>query len=276
MDNLEYYLSRGFNIFRIPFKWDRLQPDLNGPLDEDALAGLDQIVRTVTTAGAIAVLDSHDYGRRARTVIGTPDTPITLDAFANFWQRMATRYGGNRLVWYNLMNEPHDQDPMLNLAAQNGACAAIRRAGGRSKVLFSGINWSGAKSWVKSGNAQTMLSARDPANNYGFDVHQYLDQSHLGKDPDAMPGIGGRVLTNIYQWAKANNKKLFLGEFSVNANPHSLREVDLMLEYMAERTDVFLGATYFAGGGTWGRNPNSMDPVDGVDKPQLRMLKRYL
>jgi endoglucanase len=274
--NLQYYLGKGFNIFRIPFKWDRLQPTLGGSLDETAMQGLDELVRLATSAGAIAVLDSHDYGRRGGVVIGTLGSDISIAAFADFWGRIARRYRGNGLVWYNLMNEPNNQDGATNVVAQNQACAAIRRAGATSKVLFSGTAWSGAKSWVATGNAKVMLMARDPANNFAFDVHQYLGKGHLSKSLDQLPGIGGRVLAAVTDWARVNDRKLFLGEFAIDRDPHSMAEVRGMVDFMAARTDVFVGATYFAGGGTWGRNPNSLDPLDGADKPQMDMLRQYL
>ncbi len=272
--NLEYYLAKGFNVFRVPFKWARLQPRLGGPLDEGAMQGLDRLVQTATRAGAIVLLDSHDYGRRDEVVIGTPGQSVTTAAFADFWGRIARRYRDNRLVWFNLMNEPHDQDAQLNLQAQNAACAAIRRAGARSKVLFSGTSWTGARSWVKSGNASVMLGARDPANNYAFDVHQYLGKGHL--KPEQVPGVGSHILSTVYDWGRQHGKKVFLGEFGVDRNPDSHAEVAAMLTFMKDRTDVFLGATYFAGGGTWGRNPNSSDPIDGVDKPHTIMMQRML
>jgi endoglucanase len=272
--NLDYYLAKGFNVFRIPFRWSRLQPALGGRLDETALQGLDRLVRTATAAGAVVLLDCHDYGRRDDVVIGTPGQDVTTAAFANFWGQLAGRYRGNPLVWFNLMNEPHDQDAQLNLQAQNEACAAIRRAGARAKVLFSGTNWTGARSWVKSGNASVMLGARDPANNYGFDVHQYLGKGHL--KPEQVPGIGNQILSAVYDWGRAHDKMIFLGEFGVDRNPLVAPEVAAMLSFMKARTDVFLGATYFAGGGTWGRNPNSADPIDGVDKPQTIMMQKML
>jgi endoglucanase len=239
--NVKYYLSQGFNIFRIPFKWDRLQPDLGGALDEEAMRGLDEIVRTITAAGAVAMLDSHDYGRRADVVIGTSGSPVNGAAFANFWGRLANRYRRDHLVWYNLMNEPHDQDAMLNLAVQNAACASIRRAGVRSKVLFSGTGWTDAGTWVKRGNARVMLGAVDPANNYGFDVHQYLGEANLGKPLKAFPGIGGRVLAEVYNWGKVNKKKVLLGEFSINREPQSMHEVELMLQYKLSGPDRWCG-----------------------------------
>lgn len=274
--NLNYYLAKGFNIFRVPFLWQRLQLEPGAPLDESAMTGLDRIVELATSSGAVVMLDCHNYGRHDKTEIGSAGSPFSISAFANFWGRIARRYRRNTLVWYNLMNEPHDQDPMLNLAVQNAACASIRRAGATSKVLFSGIDWSGAKSWISSKNGKVMLGARDPANNFAFDVHQYLERAHISADLKDVPGIGSRILSDVYDWAKTNNRRILLGEFGVNSDPRSMPEVEAMLAFMAARTDVFIGATYFAGGGTWGKNPNSADPIDGVDKPQTEMMRKYL
>src|SRR5690242_215698 len=175
------------------------------------------------------------------------------------------------------MNEPHDEDPLVNLMAQNAACAAIRAAGAESKVLFSGTAWTGASTWLKSGNAEMMLQAHDPANNFAFDVHQYIDEGSGGaaKGP-ALPGIGSRVLKDIYAWARQHRRQVFLGEFASSQYPASLAELKALLVFMMNRPDVFIGATYFAGGGTWGKSLRSSDPVNGVDKPQTRLMQQFL
>ena len=275
LDNLQYYLGKGFRIFRIPFLWERLQPQLHGELDNDALSGLETILGMLEQAGAIALLDAHNYGRRQGQIIGDPGSPVDIGAFADFWGRMGARYRSRRLVWYNLMNEPHSQDPQTNLMAQNAACRAIRAAGATTKVLFSGIAWTGGHSWISSGNGQVMLGARDPANNYAFDVHQYLDKGFGGSSEIAIPGVGAHILTAVYQWASANGKKIFLGEFGTGPSPASVAELHAMIDFMAAHQDVFIGGTMFAGGGTWGRNPKSADPIDGVDKPQTMLLRQY-
>jgi len=276
LDNLQYYLGKGFRIFRIPFLWERLQPQLHGELDAHAMSGLETILGILEQNGAIALLDAHNYGRRDGQIIGDPGSPVDIAAFADFWGRMAARYRSRRLIWYNLMNEPHNQDAQTNLAAQNAACKAIRAAGATSKVLFSGVAWTGAHSWVKSGNGQVMLGAQDPANNYAFDMHQYLDRGFGGSSPIAIPGIGGQILTSAYQWAAANHRKIFLGEFGTGPMPASMIELKALIDFMAAHQDVFIGGTLFAGGGTWGGNPNMPDPVNGVDKPQPLLLRQYL
>ncbi|WBO20853.1 glycoside hydrolase family 5 protein [Sphingomonas abietis] len=275
--NLRYYLSKGFDVFRVPFRWTRLQPTLNAPLDPAAMAGLDRLVEVVTQAGATILLDAHDYGRRGTGVIGAANNDATIAAFADFWGRLALRYGKQPRIWYGLMNEPHDQDAHLNLAAQNAACAAIRHHGGRGKVLFSGIAWTGAHSWIDSGNGSVMLGAVDPADNFGFDMHQYLDEGFGGSRPDAIPGIGAKVLLPVIAWARSHSRTIFIGEFSTGPSLASLRELTDMVDVMTSHHDVFIGATYWAGGGVWGKdNSQTIDPIGSVDKPQMAVLRHFI
>ena len=54
---IDGYAAAGFNIIRVPFAWERLQPAQGGPFDPAYLAGLDAVVRAaaakrVTTAPA--------------------------------------------------------------------------------------------------------------------------------------------------------------------------------------------------------------------------------
>jgi endoglucanase len=277
LTNLDYYLDKGFNAFRVPFRWERLQPELQGPLLDSALEGLDGLVTAMNARGAVAILDAHNYGRREKQIIGVDGSGVTTDDFADFWGRMGERYRSRSLVWYNLMNEPHDMPDAANLDAQNAACSAIRRAGASSKVLFSGNAWTGGHSWLKSRNSQVMLDAHDPANNYAFDIHQYLNVGFggSGKAP-VVPGAGSTTLQGVTAWARANGKKLFLGEFGCGPAKDFLTELDALLATVISNRDVFVGATYFAGGGSWGKNLGSTDPVDGVEKPQTRLLERYL
>jgi endoglucanase len=278
--NMDYYLSLGVKVFRVPFKWNRLQPDIAKPLEPASLEGLDRIVERATGAGAVVLLDMHDYGRRDKIVIGDGTSAATLEAYALFWGELAQRYGKSSLVWYGLMNEPHDQDPILNLNTQNAACAEIRRRGATGTVLFSGIAWTGAHSWTKTSNGTVMLQAVDPADNYGFDMHQYLDKGFGGSNPIATEGIGKRILSSAVDWATQHRKRIFIGEFATGRSEASLRELRDLLDVMMARPDIFLGATYWAGGGVWGNtNQQTLDPPrDSPDimSEQLKLLLPYV
>jgi endoglucanase len=65
------------------------------------------------------------------------------------------------------------------------------------------------------------------------------------------------------------------GRIRHRPQPGIVAELQAMIDFMAAHQDVFIGGTMFAGGGTWGRNPKSADPIDGVDKPQTMLLRQY-
>ena len=80
-------------------------------------------------------------------------------------------------------------------------------------------------------------------------------------------------MTAITQWAEATSHRLFLGEVGVgqpirSASPPSTD----MLTYMQQHTDVWQGVTYWAGGPWWGNYMFSIEPQNGVDKPQMAIL----
>ena len=60
---LDYFASRGVNIIRFPFLWERLQPVLGGPLDPADLARVEHVVKEATSRGLTVILDPHNYAR---------------------------------------------------------------------------------------------------------------------------------------------------------------------------------------------------------------------
>jgi endoglucanase len=49
---VDYYIEKGMNTFRIPFRWERIQRSLLAPLDASESARLASIVSYATSQGA--------------------------------------------------------------------------------------------------------------------------------------------------------------------------------------------------------------------------------
>lgn len=96
------------------------------------------------------------------------------------------------------------------------AIKAIRRSGARNKVLVPGTAFSTASTWVSSGNAAAMASFHDPANNFAFEVHQYLDRNSSGTNGTCVAGAGSKRLKAFEQWLREqpDAPKGFLGEIA--------------------------------------------------------------
>ncbi len=274
---IDYYASKGMTVIRLPFLLERVEPVAGGPLSATELGYIDNVVNYAASKGIDIILDPHDFGTEYGTVIGT--TAASNATFANFWGELAAHFASTPNVLFGLMNEPNAVSPTQWLASANAAIAAIRAAGATTQqILVPGTDWDGADDWVSSGNAQVLGSGIvDPSHNFAFEVHQYLDAYGSGTSSTVVStSIGVERLTAITQWAEATGNKLFLGEFGVASDSTSLTALNNMLGYMAQHTDVWEGGTYWAGGPWLGKYMYSVEPTNGVDKPQMAVLEQYV
>lgn len=281
-EQLDYYRSRGANTVRVPFLWERLQPELDGGLDERYWGLLETLIRAAGERGMTLVLDAHQFGRRqigaARSAIIGQDDGVTVHHFSSFWSLLANRLRTERHVIFNLLNEPHDQDLARLVELQNETIAAIRRVGAGQLILVSGGAWSGAHSWLSSGNSEAMLDIVDPGANFGFDVHQYLDADSSGTHSECARASGGR-LAPFTTWARDHGRIGFLGEFGASAAAACQTELVSLLQHIRDNRDVWLGWTWWAGGPWWPDDyplniePRALDRPN--DRPQMAVLRRF-
>jgi endoglucanase len=186
---MDYFISKGANIIRFPFKWMDLQSELKQPFNPTVMGQVKRVVTEATGKGLVVILDPHDYARYRSKLIGSPE--VSHEAFADFWSRLATQFKLNPQVWFGLMNEPHDMPNEQWLDAANAAIAAIRKVGATNMILVPGNAWTGAHSWISSKNGEVMLKVVDPLNHYIFEVHQYLDKNSSGTKPEAVSATIG-------------------------------------------------------------------------------------
>jgi endoglucanase len=274
---IDYYAAKGMGVIRLPFLRERVQRSEFAALDATELSRLDDVVNYTTGKGLKIEIEPHNYGYGFGALIGTAQTPNS--AFADLWGKLAGHFQSNSGVIFGLMNEPHDQSASAWLGSANAAIAAIRGAGAVSQeILVPGSYWDGAWTWVSSDN-DTVIGAgvQDPAHNFAFEVHQYLDADGSGTHPGVVSAtIGVERLTAITQWAEATGNRLFLGEVGVTTDQTSLTAFDGMLTYMQQHTGVWQGVTYWAGGPWWGNYMFSIESQNGVDKPQMGILVQHL
>ena len=274
---IDYYAAKGMSVVRLPFLWERIQHSKNAALDAVELGRLDDVVSYATGKGLKIEIEPHNYGYGFGALIGSTQTPNA--AFADLWGKLAVHYQSNPDVMFGLMNEPHDQSASAWLGSANAAIAAIRGAGAVSQeILVPGSYWDGAWTWTSTDN-DTVIGAgvQDPAHNFAFEVHQYLDADGSGTHAGAVSAtIGVERLTAITQWAEATGNHLFLGEVGVTTDQTSLTAFDGMLTYMQQHTGTWQGVTYWAGGPWWGNYMFSIEPQNGIDKPQMGILVQHL
>ncbi|GAA5159332.1 glycoside hydrolase family 5 protein [Viridibacterium curvum] len=276
---VDYFLGKKMNVARLPFRWERLQPNLNTAFDSTELGRLDTFVVAATAKGMNVVLDPHNYARWYGNLVGSSGLPNS--AFADFWSRLAARYKSNPRVIFALMNEPHDMSTETWLSAANAAIAAIRAAGASNLILVPGNAWTGAHSWSQNwygtANASVMLGVVDSGNNYAYEVHQYLDGDSSGTSASCnSTTIGSERLANFTSWLKTNNRKGFLGEFAGGNNATCQAAIGNMLSHLESNKDVWIGWTWWAAGPWWGSYMFTLEPSGSTDAPQMSWLAPYL
>lgn len=281
--NIDYYANLGFNVIRVPFLWERLQPALNAPLDADELGRLEAVISRAAEKGQSVILDPHNYARRripddnwkSRPFIGTNAVPT--DAFADFWRRLAERFKNNPRIIFGLMNEPAGIAIPPWFAAAQAAVSSIRETGAQNLILVPGIDFTGAHSWLSSGNV-AMGRIEDPTTNIAFEVHQYLDRDSSGTTPDAVsPTIGSQRIRAFQNWARDNGAKGFLGEFGASDNEQSLAALRDLCQTLEDNADVWIGWTAWAGGSWWPPDYffNLEPKKDGTSRKQVEILAEY-
>ncbi|MCW2284553.1 endoglucanase [Rhodoblastus acidophilus] len=273
---IRHFRRQGLRVFRIPVLMERLfviSADGGQAMPSDDWRALVALIDDAATADAEIIVDFHQFGRTREGLIGR-DAAATR-SFVLAWASAAMALRDKPNVIFGLMNEPHEQTAAEWLGAANAAIAAIRKAGAKQLVLAPGSYWSGAHSWTVTDNAAVMKKLEDPADNFAYEVHQYLDGDSSGGSPNVTPGAGATRLAAFTEWARREKARGFLGEFGFSSSPQALAEARALVGYMARNRDVWLGWTYWAAGPWWGDYMFSIEPKDGRDKPQLNILLRY-
>jgi len=271
---ITYYVSKGANVFRLPIAWERIQPTLNGPLNPNELALLQSTVAMIKYSGATVIIDIHNYGNFKGQAIGSTSVPAT--AFVNLWSRLSAVYASDKQVAFGLMNEPASQNITNWRPIIDSTIAAIRANNANNLILIPGAGWDGAHDFT-SANAAGLIGIKDPANNFMIEMHEYMDSNFSGTGSTCMAPTD--VVNNLMAataWLRTNHYKGFIGEFGSSVDSNCLNGMQSMLTYFASNDDVWGGWTYWAGGPWWGTYFQSIEPANGVDKPQMGVVKLFL
>ena len=144
---LDYYKSKGLMLIRMPFKWERVQHDVNGPLDtETDLQKIKDVVQAAQDRGISVILDMHNYARRkvdTKTfVIGQTDT-LTVAHFVDVWTKLANEFKDfTNIGGYDIMNEPHDLGGVSWYKVSQAVINGIRSVDDKTPIYIEGNSWA--------------------------------------------------------------------------------------------------------------------------------------
>lgn len=242
---------------------ERIVPQqMTGATNSSYQQGLINVVNYITnTKGVYAIVDPHNFGRYYGNII-TDDT-----GFKAFWTTIAKIFASNNKVIFDCNNEAHDMGANSVVTNLMQACIdGVRAAGATSQYIFvEGTSYSGAWTWVTSGNSNALANLTDPQNRIVYEMHQYLDSDGSGTSADCVSStIGQERITAATQWLKSTGKKAILGELAGGNNAQCISAIKGMITYMGQNTDVWLGGLWWGGGPWWGDYIYSMEPPSGV------------
>jgi endoglucanase len=274
--DFDYIRSIGGNVIRLPFRWERVQPELMKPLDPEQLKALKSTVEQASRRNLCVILDVHNYATYRGKKLGSDEVPA--EAFEDLWKRLAHEFDNPARTILGLMNEPAKIDMAQWAAIAKRTVASLRDDGAKNIILVAGGRWSGAHEWTRGSpsNGELFADLKDPLQRTWLEAHQYADHGFAGiKQQCVAPERLQRVFARLTDWARENHQKLFLGEFGVAANDECLAALDAMLAGVDD-AEVWRGWTYWAMGRWWNKYPMSIQPQDGRDAPQTAVLRKYL
>ncbi|MCK0127430.1 glycoside hydrolase family 5 protein [Erythrobacter sp. F6033] len=133
----------GFETIRLPVRWSN-KASATPPYTIDAawMQRVEDVVGQARAAGLRVILNDHHYD----AIFENPDAE--KERFAAIWKQVAERFqGADDMVWFELLNEPHNQITDANLLSiLEPALAEVRATNPTRPVVVGGQNYSGINS----------------------------------------------------------------------------------------------------------------------------------
>lgn len=279
----QYFQDKKVRLLRFPIRWERVQQGQYEDLSHTDISQIQQVLDGAHRHGMKVILDLHNFGRYY-------DRPLTLndaDALADVWVKLAKEFKNHPgLYGYELMNEPHDlpagrqglpggSDTWVELAQH--VTSAIRHVDTEHVILIPGYNWQNVQEWTKN---NPHLIIHDPSNNLIYTSHMYFDSSRRGTytipfaNDHANVNIGVSGSEDFRRWLEKHHARGMFTEFGVPPQQEWLDTMDHFLAAVDKDPNI-VGAIYWSAGPWWGDYPLSIEPKNGVDKPQMKVLEKY-
>ena len=164
----------GANMMRVPLGEQYWLPT-SCAFNANYPSQVDQVVNWITSLGMVAVLDLQDFSVTPCGKAQDNDMANSPGAI-NFWNAVASRYANNRLVAFDLYNEPHNVSDQVWLNGGTASQGLLPYAVAGMQQLYSAVRGAGANNLViVSGNAwgNELPTTLVSGSNIVYGVHVY-------------------------------------------------------------------------------------------------------
>ena len=277
--DIQYFVRKGFKLLSLPFKWERIQHQPFGELNDAELQRITNFIGICNRYNVQVSLTMQNFAvynnQNKELVIGSSQLPFK--AFKDVWRKIAVSLVNFPNIYgYDIMNEPRRIFGNAWFKAAQNAIIGIREVDTTSTIIIDGENSSFAYDWKFDNNKLRKL--KDPYDKLIYDAHCYFDFDHSGRydtkyDRKIDPNMGVLSVKPFIDWLKKYKKKGIIGEFGVPASDGRwLLVMDNFLAYIHKEG---ISANYWAAGAWWHDYDLSIHPTNGYDKPQMSVIEKY-
>lgn len=282
--SVDYLAQKGFKLVSIPFRWERMQPRLMGPLEKEELQRMNRFLDLCHSKGIAVLISMQNFGRykinNIENVIG--GNLIKREHYNDVWIKLADAFKDKPNIYgFDIMNEPHHMNGEYSWREiAQSAILAIRKVNMKHDIFINGESYSNSEDW--EAYSHDLHELTDPANKLVYEAHCYFDHDHTGGYSTHGDGVVAfddskhtpkQVMEPFVNWLKVHHKRGFVGEYGVpNNDPRWLGFLDEFLKYLTENG---INGTYWAAGPWWHDYPLSVEPKNGKDRPQMKILEKY-
>ena len=279
-NDIRYFVHKGFKLIALPFRWERIQHQPFAELDKAELQQIAKFINTCYMYNVQVSLTMQNFAayKNQNTELLLGSSQLSYKAFKDVWKKIAASLINFPNIYaYDIMNEPRKIFGNAWFKAAEHAILGIREVDTATTIIIDGENSSFAYDWKFDNNKLRKL--KDPYNKLVYDAHCYFDFDHSGRydtkyDRKIDPDMGVLSVKPFIDWLKKYKKKGIIGEFGVPAS--DARWLVVMDNFLAYINKEGVPANYWAAGAWWHDYDLSVHPKNGNDKPQMRVLEKYI
>jgi endoglucanase len=239
-DDLKIIAAAGFKTVRVPVAWaNHAESAPPYTIDPAFLARVHHVIDLATGAGLQAILDFHGYTAFEQNADGERQRFVAL------WDQVARSFAGApQTVWFELLNEPHDQLVNANLPGLYAPALKAIRASNPSRVVVVGPEWN---------NLDKLIAYDFPADPNVVPSFHYYDPflfTHQGaRWAEIVPPMGrgfgsaqdkaelDRTLAKVAKYMAQTGRVPFVGEYGAQDDPRV--PLNLRIRYYGIVSDAF-------------------------------------